>query len=341
MPITLVARRRTFTRNVVLLAAAVATACCLAACGAGGGGGTTQALQPAHGAGDFDAQRAFRDLRAQVAIGPRPTGSAGSRHEVDLIASRLRSAGVHDVTIQHPYRNVIGRIPGRQPGSVIVGAHYDTKDIPGFVGANDGASGVAVVLELARALPPRLDGPSIDLVLFDAEESPRGTSFESGGDRGSRQFVHYARKGGAQGSPPLGELRAMVLFDMVGDCDLHVPREANSNADVYGLFADAATGLSPSESSAPFEGDAAGVLDDHTPFLQAGVPAVDLIDFDYGPGPSPGAWWHTRHDDLAHVCARSLAAVGGPAGAAGGALPGNPRGAWGPPPPSPPGGPDP
>jgi glutaminyl-peptide cyclotransferase len=294
----------------------VATACCLAACGAGGRDGTTQALQPAPGAGDFDAQRAFRDLRAQVAIGPRPTGSAGSRREVDLIVSRLRSAGVHDVTIQHPHRNVIGRIPGRQAGTVVVGAHYDTKDIPGFVGANDGASGVAVVLELARALPPRLDGPSIDLVLFDGEESPRGTSFESGGDRGSRQFVRYARQGGAQGSPPLGELQALVLFDMVGDCDLHVPREANSNADLYGLFADAATAHSPSGSSAPFEDEAAGVLDDHTPFLQAGVPAVDLIDFDYGPGPSPGAWWHTRRDDLEHVCARSLRAVGDPAIAA-------------------------
>jgi hypothetical protein len=226
------------------------------------------------------------------------------------------SAGVHDVTIQHPHRNVIGRIPGRQAGTVVVGAHYDTKDIPGFVGANDGASGVAVVLELARALPPRLDGPSIDLVLFDGEESPRGTSFESGGDRGSHQFVRYARQGGAQGSPPLGELQALVLFDMVGDCDLHVPREANSNADLYGLFADAATAHSPSGSSAPFEDEAAGVLDDHTPFLQAGVPAVDLIDFDYGPGPSPGAWWHTRRDDLEHVCARSLRAVGDPAIAA-------------------------
>src|SRR5215207_2161796 len=69
-------------------------------------------------------------------------------------------------------------------------------------------------------------------------------------------------------------------------------------------------------SSSATRWTAAGVLDDHTPFIQAGVPAVDLIDFDYGPGPSPGAWWHTRDDDLGHVCARSLGAVGAPALAA-------------------------
>ena len=229
---------------------------------------------------------------------------------------RLHAAGLQDVTIQRPYRNVVARIPGRLSGTVVVGAHYDTKDIPGFVGANDGASGVAVVLELARDLPARLDGPSIDLVLFDAEESPRGSSFSSGGDRGSDQFVTYARRGGRQGSPPLGQIRAMALFDMVGDCDLDVPREANSDPRLYGLFARAAATRSASGSSKPFAGEAQAILDDHTPFLQAGVPAVDLIDFDYGPGPSPGAWWHTRRDDLSHVCPQSLGEVGNAALAA-------------------------
>lgn len=216
--------------------------------------------------------------------------------------------------VQRPYRNVVARIPGGESGTVVVGAHYDTKDIPGFVGANDGASGVAVLLELARTLPARLEGPSIDLVFFDAEEAPRGTSFERGGDRGSGQFVRYAREGGRRGSPELASIRAMVLFDMVGDCDLQVPHEVNSNPDLYAAFAGAADEQSGSE--APFVGEAAGVLDDHTPFIQAGVPAVDLIDFDYGPGPPPGAWWHTRADTLAHVCASSLGAVGAPALAA-------------------------
>ncbi len=231
-----------------------------------------------------------------------------------LIARRLQDAGVSPVRVQRPHRNVVATIPGAQPGVVVVAAHYDTKDVPGFVGANDGASGVAVLLELARALPRRLPGPSLDLAFFDAEES-RGTAggpaaFAASGDRGSEQFVRYARSGGEQGTPPLSAIRAMVLFDMVGDCDLRIPLEANSDADLYGRFA-AASG-----ASGPFEGEASGVLDDHTPFTDAGVPAVDLIDFEYGPGPSPGAWWHTRRDDLRHVCAPSLAAVGTPALAA-------------------------
>jgi glutaminyl-peptide cyclotransferase len=284
---------------------------CLAGCG---GGGSDTAGSAGDGASGFDAQRAFADLRAQVGIGPRPSGSPGSRREVRFIVRRLSAAGVHHVAVQRPYRNVIGRVPGHETGSVVIGAHYDTKDIPAFVGANDGASGVAVVLELARDLPRRVGGPTIDLVFFDGEEAPRGASFESAGDRGSRQFVRYARDGGRQGAPRLGDIRAMVLFDMVGDCDLEVPREANSDPSLYDRFADAA-GDEPG-SSDPFVGQAAGVLDDHTPFLQAGVPAVDLIDFDYGPGPSPGAWWHTRRDDLRHVCARSLGAVGAPALAA-------------------------
>jgi glutaminyl-peptide cyclotransferase len=278
---------------------------CVAGCGSNGGADKGSA---------FDAQRAFRDLRAQVAIGPRPAGSAAGRREERFIVARLRSAGIRDVRVQRPYRNVVARITGAESGTVVVGAHYDTKDIPGFVGANDGASGVAVVLELARSLPQRLEGPSIDLVLFDAEEAPRGTSFENGGDRGSRQFVRYARHGGEQGSPELASMRAMVLLDMVGDCDLHIPREANSDPDLYAAFADAAR--EASGSAAPFGGEAAGILDDHTPFAEAGVPAVDLIDFDYGPGPSPGGWWHTREDDLSHVCASSLGTVGAPALAA-------------------------
>ena len=190
----------------------------------------------------------------------------------------------------------------------MVGAHYDTKDIPGFVGANDGASGVAVVLELARTLPRRLAGPSIYLVLFDAEESPHGESFESGGDRGSRQFVRYSRDGGRQGSPALKGIRAMVLFDMVGDCELAIPRERYSDAGLYDLFAEASQEITDSE--APFEGMTGPILDDHVPFLEAGIPALDLIDFDYGPGPTPGGWWHTPEDTLEHVCPASLNAVG-------------------------------
>jgi peptidase M28-like protein len=281
----------------------------LAGCGEGAGVEPTPSKQ-----GRFDAQRAFRDLRAQVRIGPRTAGSAGSRQEVRLIVRRLREAGVPQVRVQNPHRNVVGHIPGEATGRVVVGAHHDTKDIPGFVGANDGASGVAVLLELARGLPQRLHGPSIELVFFDSEEARGDRPFELDGMRGSSQFVGYARRGGAQGSPPLEEIRAMVLFDLVGDCDLEVPHEANSDPGLYRLFSDAAQEELASPS--PFVGTAGPILDDHLPFEQAGVPAVGLVDLEYGPGPTPGAFWHTRRDNLRHVCAPSLDAVGEPALAA-------------------------
>jgi Zn-dependent M28 family amino/carboxypeptidase len=242
-------------------------------------------------------------------------GSAANRREARWIAERLRAAGVHDVRIQHPYLNVVGRLPGRLPGAVVLGAHHDTKDIPGFVGANDGASGVAVLLELARDLPRPLPGPSIALAFFDAEEShgPSNSAraFARSGDRGSRQYVRYAAEGGRQGAASLDGIRAMVLFDMVGDCRLEIPREASSSAPLYRSFAGAVRALRGSPT--PFEGRTGSIVDDHTPFEGSGIPAVDLIDFDYGPGRPPGRYWHTRADDLRHVCARSLAAVGRPA----------------------------
>ena len=175
----------------------------------------------------FDADRAFADLQAQVEIGPRASGSRGARETVELITSRLAQAGVERRRAQRPYANVLATLPGSEPGTVVVGAHYDTKSgIPGFVGANDGASGVAVLLELARSLPRPLPGPSIQLAFFDAEEARGDRPFELDGTRGSRQYVEYARSGGDQGSLPLDEIRAMVLFDLVGDCELEIPLEA-------------------------------------------------------------------------------------------------------------------
>jgi glutaminyl-peptide cyclotransferase len=255
------------------------------------------------GTSSFDTERAFADLKAQVELGPRPAGSAANRRTAKLIAARLRDAGVRRVRIQHPWRNVVGTIRGSEPGSIVLGAHFDTKDVPGFVGANDGASGVAVVLELARDLAPagRLDGPAVNVALFDAEEARGNRSFDRDGTRGSRQYVRLSRHGGRQGTPPLRKIDAMILLDMVGDCDLDVPREANSDPKLYARIAAA---------GGPFGGATAPVSDDHTPFLDAGIPAVDLIDFDYGPGPSPGAYWHTTEDNLDHVCADSLRAVG-------------------------------
>ena len=265
--------------------------------------------------GRFDAERAFRDLEAQVELGPRPTGSRANAELVRLIASRLREAGAEEVAAQRPLRNVVATLPGTEDGTIVVGAHHDTKNIPRFVGANDGASGVAVVLELARVLAQDapLDGPSVSFALFDGEESRGERPFSEDGTRGSRQYVALAEEGGGQGAPPLESIEALVLFDMVGDCDLQIPREEGSSAELFEAFGVAARKASGSDSSAPFEGTTGAILDDHIPFADAGVPALDAIDFTYGPGGSPGAYWHTTEDTVDKVCPESLDAVGEPA----------------------------
>jgi glutaminyl-peptide cyclotransferase len=284
----------------VVVARALVTLLIAALAGCGGG---ENGSAPA-GGGEFDGERAYEDVRKQVELGPRPAGSAANRRLTRMLAAELRAAGVEGVRVQRPERNVVGTIPGRGEGFVVVGAHHDTKDaIPGFLGANDGASGVAVVLELARTLPRPLPGPGVAVALFDAEEARGERPFSEDGARGSGQYVRYARAGGRQGVPPLGRIEAMVLFDMVGDCDLRIPREAFSDEGLYRLFAEAAGG-------APFEGTAAAVADDHVPFIEAGIPAVDLIDFTFGPGGTPGDYWHTTEDDLDKVCPESLEAVG-------------------------------
>jgi hypothetical protein len=293
--------RRSSIRTAAAVLAAMSALCLASGCGGQSGDGTVPAF-----AGDgFDGARAFADLREQVELGPRPAGSAANRRSARRSAAELRRAGVEDVRIQHPERNVVGVIPGRGSGYVLIGAHYDTKPgIPGFVGANDGASGVAVILELARALPDPMPGPSIAIALFDGEEARGDRDFSADGKRGSTQYVDDARSG-AMGSVPLARIKAMVLFDMVGDCDLHVPLEAASDPGLYARFAAAAPTI--------FSGESAGVDDDHTPFLEAGIPAVDLIDFSYGPGEPPGDYWHTAADTLDEVCPESLDAIGGAA----------------------------
>ena len=267
--------------------------------------------EPAPPAADdlFDSNRAFSDLEAQVEIGPRPSRTAGNREAVDFITATLNEAGAEGIQVQRPWRNVVATIPGKSPGTVIVAAHHDTKDIPGFVGANDGASGVAVVLGLARGLAAQapLDGPSIQFVLFDAEEARGNRDFGVDGLRGSLQYVDYARRA-EQGSVPLDGIQAMVLFDMVGDCDLEIPRETLSDEALYDEFADASVEINA--EPAPFEGTGGGVVDDHIPFRDQGIPAVDFIDFQYGPGSSPGEYWHTADDTLDKVCPESLDAVG-------------------------------
>ncbi len=193
-------------------------------------------------------------------------------------------------------RNVVGRLPGRRP-AIVIGAHYDTEaQPPGFVGANDGASGTAAVIELARALGRerrlRPAGPELRFVLFDGEEEPAGsTDFLRDGLRGSRAYVRAHH----------GEVRALILLDYVGDRDLSLPREAGSDPGLWALLRAAATRVGVARAFP--DRVVPEILDDHTPFTAAGIPAIDLIDFDY-------PHRDTVRDTLDKVSPRSLDAVG-------------------------------
>ena len=265
-------------RALVLLALAGATA--LVAAGARG----AAEKRPDR----FDSKRAFAFLRWQVALGPRPAGSAASR----TLAARLVKLlpGARYQAVPGGLRNVVYTVRGRDPKRfVVVGAHYDTKDYPGFVGANDGASGVAALYELARRLRPKTVRPTVVFVIFDGEEAPDDSSFEANGMRGSRVAARAFRRA-----------QAMILLDMIGDRDLAIPWEQGSSER---LFARVRASATRAGAARVFAGSTGTILDDHVPFARAGVPSADLIDFSF-------ACWHKPCDDLTAVSAASLDVVG-------------------------------
>jgi glutaminyl-peptide cyclotransferase len=237
----------------------------------------------------FDGSAAWDLLVEQVEMGPRPAGSETSKQ----LAARLRELLPNGRYQPVPggLQNVIGTVRGREPGYIVVGAHYDTKDLPGFVGANDGASGTAVVAELARTVKrPR---HTIHFIFFDGEETPRGTP--------DSQFERFGLRGSKVAARRFDKARAMVLLDFVGDRRLRIPREANSSAGLWRQLRAAAQRVGAGRIF-PDETFSA-VSDDHVPFLRRGVSSIDLIDFDF-------PCWHRPCDDLDVVSERSLDAVG-------------------------------
>jgi glutaminyl-peptide cyclotransferase len=237
----------------------------------------------------FDGAAAFRLLRRQVELGPRPAGSPESRRLARLLKRIVPRGEYQDVP--GGLRNVVGTVRGREPGYVVVGAHYDTKDLPGFVGANDGASGTAVAAQLARSI--RRPRHTVKFVFFDGEESPRGTP--------DRDFEKKGLRGSKVAAKAFADARAMVLLDFVGDRRLTIHYEDNSNRALWRKLRAAAGRVGALEVFP--RGDQGPVSDDHVPFTDAGVPSIDLIDFDF-------PCWHRRCDDMSAVSQRSVNAVG-------------------------------
>jgi glutaminyl-peptide cyclotransferase len=246
----------------------------------------------------FGSDRAWALVRRQLSYGQRPAGSPQLRRLALGLRRLLPNGRFEPVPGERGLRNVVGTVPGRRPG-IVVGAHYDTLVKPkGFVGANNGAAGTAVVVEAARALAAggaTADARELRFVLFDGEEPAAGLpeeipDFYHAGLRGSRAYVAAHR----------GRTAAMILLDYVGNRGLELPREGSSDLALWGRLRAAASAVGAGRIFPPTSGDV--ILDDHTPFLRAGVPAVDLIDWSY-----PG---HELGDRLDRLSRSNLDAVG-------------------------------
>ena len=254
----------------------------------------------------FDSSKAWEHLRQQVAIGPRPSGSAGNLKNREYITKTLAAIGLKTVeqaweamTPLGPIKmvNLIATIPGRRPERIILASHFDTKLFREFrfVGASDGASSTATLLELARVLKARPQLPfTIELLFLDGEEAT-GEWRDPDHTYGSRHYVEVARQTGT-----LKSLKAMILLDMVGDRQLNIRRESTSTPWLTDIIWNTARRLG---HQASFINESMAVEDDHMHFLKAGIPSVDIIDLDY-----PA--WHTAQDTLDAVSARSLQVVG-------------------------------
>ena len=262
----------------------------------------------------FDGGRALEHLRAVVGFGPRPPGSAAAEQTRGYIKAQMAAIGVQVAeqafeakTPMGPVKmvNVRATIPGARPERIILAGHYDTKLFRQFrfVGANDGGSSGALLVELARVLKDRKNPWTVEFLFLDGEEAlvdwylefpcAAGTCHDN--TYGSRYYVAQAKKAGA-----LGQIKAMILVDMIGDRDLVVKRETRSTPWLIDAIWAAAKTLGHDRT---FVQDPFPVEDDHVPFLEAGVHAVDVIDLDYGP-------WHTPDDTLDKVSARSMEIVG-------------------------------
>lgn len=258
--------------------------------------------------GPFDGERAFADLRRLAAFGPRPSGSEALDLTRKFIIAELRAAGVSVSEDKFtaatpigsiPMANIVAKIPAASPSIVIIAGHYDTKRMaPRFVGANDGGSSAAFVLELARVLASRHNKVTYWLVFFDGEEAIRRWS-ATDSLYGSR---HFATELAAHGIN--SQIEAMILADMIGDAHLDIRPETHSTPWLSDLVFREAGRLGYGRY---FLDDAKTIEDDHVPFLDLGVPAVDIIDLDYGPF---NLFWHVRYDTADKCSPASLGIVG-------------------------------
>ncbi len=296
--------RTTFTRRQALGSALLL----LPVVGCGGGPPPAPPPRPA-----VDGSRAMALVAELAALGPRPAGSEAAARAARWIEAACRKAGartrLEEWQEQTPagrrtFRNVHAVVPGRRAGRVLVGSHYDTKvieDAPDFIGANDSCSSTGLLIELVRLLGrfESWPGRSIEFVFFDGEEcleryGPRD------GLHGSRHFAADIRARGR-----VDQWRGMVLLDMVGDRGFGLTLSPDTPPELARALFDIAEKQGVRDRVGYYT--AGTILDDHTPFQRLGIPAINLIDFDYGPA---NAYWHTSADTLDKLAPLSLAIAG-------------------------------
>jgi len=253
----------------------------------------------------FSEQRAATDLQTIVGFGPRPAGSDAIVKTRNYIVTELTKAALKpeldefDARTPRGYKhmvNIRARRPGSKPTVIAVTGHYDTKLFEGirFVGANDGGSSAAWLLEFARCTKDLKLDNTLEFIFFDGEEAVVEWT-EDDSVYGSRHDVDRRVR-----SRSLNDLKAMILVDMIGDKNLNIKREAQSTSWLKDIIWNSAQSIGYGKEFPNTEID---ISDDHIPYLKAGVPSVDLIDFDY-----PA--WHMASDTLDKVNAHSLKIVG-------------------------------
>lgn len=255
----------------------------------------------------FSGASALDFTRRITAFGPRASGSAAIARVRSYIETQAKSYGwsvtEDGFVAQTPngpiaMKNIVAHLPGHTSQALVLTGHYDTRARPGFLGANDGGSSAGFLLELARVLPSENRNNDIYLVWFDGEEAVREWS-DSDSLYGSR---HLASRWANDGT--LERIKALINVDMIGDKSLDIIRDGNSSPALVNLFWQSAQGLGYGKY---FRNDESAIEDDHLPFRKAGVPALDVIDFDFGPNNS---YWHTNRDTMDKLSAHSLEVVG-------------------------------
>ena len=255
--------------------------------------------------GEFDGKRAFAQVVKQVSFGPRPSGSQAIVHLQDYLQTELQSYGCNVETDSFgadtpvgrlPMKNILVKIPGENPGVILLGTHYDTLLKDNFVGADDGGSSSALMLELARLLCAQHGKYAVWIAFFDGEEAIKQWSANDS-RYGSRQMAARLSSSG-----DIKKIKAFLLADIVGGRTAQFLRESSSNPALIDLVWNTAAKLG---YSGLFLNDMTSAEDDHDSFMKRGVPAVDVIgDFVHN------GYWHTPQDSLDKISPKTLAIVG-------------------------------